>query len=247
MALEYGTFKHGGVTFPLGAGSDLLKDADPALYGLLDFFVAMLDRHIGTRFASVAVAAALKDQAGNVVASPVAGTLPYEPAPFLTGYQLQFPVLAAYRTEDDLSLEKTVQLSTRSTSRMQVDYILPPMDAAQAEAMWPFLKAVVSVLHNRLEQGFDPSYTPPFDGASAGDSIWQYTGIEETKMLRARYGAYQPTDGLFFPSVSIELAITELVGTPTDGFDDMTDVLTHLDLDDPEGTVSDVVETDTDL
>jgi hypothetical protein len=238
---EYGVFKHGGTEFPLVSATtnSLLQDADPFLYAALDYFAAMLQTHMGTRLVAQATAC------GAPITAAVASSIPFPPGPYMTGDQLKFPLLAAYRVDEEFQ-ERTATWTMNKTN-VEVCYILPPLDAAQAEAMWPSLNAAARIIDNRTEQGVDPAYTPPFTGATAGSRVWLYAGVERIMCKRGRFGSWEAADGLVFPSYVVNLEVWERTMTHSSAFDD----LTALNLDEDlvtagESNVADFVQVNVD-
>lgn len=199
---DYAQFRLGGVTFPLTASTSnsLLRDSDPALYYMLDFFAEMIRTHLGSRLAAQATVA------GLTISNAVAMRIPYDPAPYLLEEQLKFPLLAVYRKQSTFR----GNISRRHhDGEFEVAYILPPLSAAQAEQLLPILRSVGRVLDNRAEMGFDPTYTPP--GGSAGALVWStsYASLEAVQFLQERFGPYAGMGELVFPAWLGTLKATE--------------------------------------
>lgn len=199
---DFGSFKYGGTTYPLAASTanSLLLDADPALYYTLDYFQSVLNTYIGSRLAAeaakVPVAAQITLSVGQVI--------PYDPAPFLVQMQSGFPILAVYRVRDTLFEDRTIAWPHR-VGEWAVQYILPVLNAAQMEHLWPILKTLGDVLHDRIETMFDPSYL-------SGARPWVLAGLESIKLMSAEFGLYPAGEGLIFPTWKAKLEVKERVG-----------------------------------
>ena len=217
MALEYGAFKIGKVRYPLplaaDTGKSFLADADPAVYHLLEYYEAMITQHMGDRIEEAFSETSLAGM------SPVMGTCPYSPDYFMTQTQFKFPLLCVYRVRETLEEERTVSFSVMNVATFHVDYILPPLTAADMERLNPILASVVRILHNRSEQGFDPEYTPP--GGNEGDSVLAAGGIERLMWVNAAYGGWDRGEELPWQGVRCEVQVREILGQSADDFDDI--------------------------
>jgi hypothetical protein len=206
---DYQSFIHGGVQYPLptggtgigGPGASLLRDADSSSFYMLEFFKSVLETHLRGRFMAE-VASSGADQ----IASIVGETFPFNPEPFLVEHQFTWPLLAAYRKGSKFTYIGSRKLSV---DHFEVAYVLPPMQAGEAERLLPILKSVVNVLDSCTERGFDPSYTPSAPMGTAGDSAWVRAGVARAEVTSVSYGGYAPTDKLFFPAVLITLELEE--------------------------------------
>jgi hypothetical protein len=170
---NYGTFGVDSSVYPLVAtgANSLLLDADPCLYWLLDFAYSMLQVYAQPRWA-------IEIQRAGLTAYPNICSLrvPYSPFPFLqdTAGQsgLSFPLLSLNRVEGQ-SKELT-RVYQRTESTLEFNYVLPPFTAAQTQIAGPILNAVLSIIRDRFEYGFDPNY---MSGATIGslaqfDNLW---------------------------------------------------------------------------
>jgi hypothetical protein len=193
---DYSTFRRGAVTYPLTTSltNSALQDADPVLFYVLDFLSAMITTYVGPRFmATVGTSAALT----ALITKPVAYRIPYDPSPYLTDNQFKFPLFAAWRQKETFRGRTTTW--HMSETLVGLNYVLPPVNAAQAELLLPFLNAVSQVIDDRVENGFDPSYTPP--GGNAGDVVWADTGVEQVRMVEGSWGTFTQTNSdLVFPA-----------------------------------------------
>lgn len=238
--MDYSSFKWGATTYPLpasgsgigGAGASLLRDADAPLFYVLDYYASILNRHLSTRFLAEASAAGAQQ-----ISSIVAGVLPLDPTPFLTEQHIGFPLLAAYRKETRF---ENIGGRKHSVDELEVAYVLPPLQAGEAENLMPILKAVVSVLDNRTEQGMDPGYL-------SGAHVWRTAGVAGAEVKSAVYGAYAPPSEDVFPAVVLKLELKEVSDYAVTEFDSFAGGNLNIDLKDPsqETVVTDFVEVDT--
>lgn len=203
---DYATWSYGGVTLPLvspGTNS-LLQDADPAVYYTLDYFQSVINTYIGARL----VAEAAKSPAVSQITSAVSAVLPYDPAPYLTENQFKFPLLALYRSKGSFK-DHTIAWPHR-IAEMTLQYILPPLNAGQAERLLPALNAVATTIHERIENMFDPSY-------QSGLKVWQAAGIESIILQTETYGRWDLGQGLSFPTWTAKLQVAERVSFAAGG------------------------------
>lgn len=237
MVADYSSFKYGTTNYPLstGTGATLLRDADSALYFLIDYYAAVIARHIGPRLMAEAAS-------GNIdaIRVPVAETLPLNPEPFLTEGHIKFPLLAAYRKNvktQDIGGQK------HAVSELDVAYILPPLQYGEAERLMPILYSVYAVLDNRTEQGMDPLYTP--EGGAAGDNVWETAGVATVEVKNASFGSYAGIDGLPYPSVLLHVELKEKSDIDTSELDTFAGESFTIDVADPiQPTVSDFIQVD---
>ncbi len=227
--MDYQGFKHGSATFPLTtAGSNsLLRDADPFVFYALEYFASVLNTHLNTRFVAEAVTAGM-----TRITATVAETLPYHPGDYLTQSHVKFPLLGLYRTETKFDYAGARK---RSIDQLELVYVLPPVTAGEHERLYPILKAVASVIDNRCEQGFDPSYTPTTPTGTAGERVWTSTraGAERVDVLSVNYkGGFSVSPDVFMPAVVITLAATQgydIVATELGAFEGTNVHLDHHD------------------
>jgi len=199
---DYASWKYGGTTYPLvspGVNS-LLLDADPALYYALDFFQSVLTTYVGPRL----IAEAAKSPAVTQITQMVGQVVPYDPSPFLVQMQTGFPILAVYRVRDTLFEDRTIAWPHR-VGEWAIQYVLPVLNAAQMERIWPILKTIGDVIHDRTETMFDPSY-------AGGARPWALAGLESIKLMSAEFGRYEAGDNLFFPTWKAKIEVKERVG-----------------------------------
>lgn len=213
------SWKVGGVQFPLptSTANTLLHDADPALFYALDFCASMITTYAGARL--LAEAAAAGGQLASAIASPVATRIHYDPVKYLTEAQYILPLLAIFR-QSGVNRYYTVAKWQEDTTWTAV-FSLPPLTAGQSQRMMPILHAIPLLLANRIENGFDPTYTPP--GSTLGGKVWALAGVKSIKHTETSYGGFEGTGNLFFPAVSMTFHVEELnsppSGTPLLGID----------------------------
>lgn len=235
---DYGSFKYGNVQYPLpasgsglgGVGASLLRDADPALFYLLEFCESILRTHLESRFTYEATACGAQH-----IGSIVSETLPLDPVPFLTEQHIKPPLLAAYRKSG-----KPIWIGStkHSVDDIELVYVLPTLQAGEAERLLPILRAVAAVLDNRIEQGFDPAYTPTSPTGTAGESWWKRAGVVKAGVMGVSYGEYAGANGLFFPAVTMNIEMTERSDFALDTYDELDRVDADIDID----TVTEVVQ-----
>lgn len=191
---DYATFQVGGVSYPLTTtgSATLLRASDPILFFMLDYFASILETHIGQRFLMECTTA--KVDIDRVVAYKT----PIDPAPYLTSNQFKFPLLAIYRKNETYA-GKTVAFRNTITD-FAVEYILPPLTAAQSERLLPILPSVARVLDDRIQRGADPSYTPP--GGTVDGRVWSavFAGLQDITLVDGRFGSYPGAQDLDFPA-----------------------------------------------
>lgn len=192
---------------PISA-NEILQDADPVIYHLLSFYKAVIQLHTQDRWNVEVAAAGLPD----LINKTVGYSVPYDPVPFFQDTQFKFPLLAAYRQSEEYSERTTTQY--QSVAKVQVLYVLPPFTAAQYERMAPFVTHVSRTLTNRTEQGFDSNYS---DGYT---SIWKLAKLAKIKMKGCTYGNIPSETNSFYPTVILNLEVTEQVSTDTRNFQD---------------------------
>lgn len=199
--VDYSAFQVGGDLQPLptGGGNSLLRDADPALFFLLDYAAFVINTYPGPRLLQAATAAG-----ATKITAAVAQKYPLLPQPEMLENQFSFPLLCIGR-------QRTT--TRRKTAGWEDDrcifellYVLPPLNPGQAEQVLPIRKAIYDSLRKKVTQGYDPGYTPP--GGSLGQSPWGqgFAGLEAigfghelNEAESATYGFLEGTGNLLFP------------------------------------------------
>lgn len=237
MADDFTKFKHGGTLFPLASAitNGLLKDADPGLYYALDFFTTVIRTHLSTRLVAEAA-----DIGHTGITSAVMMAVPYSPEPFLTEEQLRFPLLAVYRKSDTFN-DRTLAWRL-STGEWGLDYVLPPLTAAQAERLLPALNAVRVILENRTDLGFDASW-------NASAKVWQgsYANFEKIDMASSAVQVWQIGDSLPFHALACTFTVRERQMPAAGAFETLTRVDGDVALSDSTASENIAqVQTDTD-
>lgn len=191
---DYGQFQIGKVTFPLTSSTtnSLLQDADPALYYALDYFVLMLQTHLGARFNAAVTNAGLPELDGYVVKY----ALPYDPTPELLSQQMTFPLFAIW--EESTKEEPKTLTWYHSVATWKAIYVLPALTGSQRELLNPFLKSVKNVIVDRTVQGHDPAYRNNL-------IVWDVdvSGIEKIRVTESRQAPFlvDPSTNLFLPTL----------------------------------------------
>jgi hypothetical protein len=227
MALpEWGSFQVSATQFPIATntGNSPLQDADPALFYALDFWAAMISVYVGPRLLAEATALGLTGgpnwqlQSGSQTV--VVAQYPYDVGPYLPEAQFTFPLLAAWRTKS--SSTKLTAGYFVDNNRFSVAYILPPITAAQAERLVPFLGAIAKTLRNRTDQAWDPNYTPPGgSGPQPGPFSQSFAYIDEIGFDGENaweHGAMPGAGNLFFPTLLMHGWILERDNPVPDSF-----------------------------
>ncbi len=236
---DYSGFLYGAASFPLTTagivGGTALREADPALYYLLEFYAFCIEKHVGPRMMAEVAAADITE-----ISKPVADTIPLNPAPFFLEDHLKFPLLSAYRKTTKF---EWIGSQKHKVDEIEVAYVLPPLEVGEAERMMPLLNAVVMTLDNRTEQGFDPDYTPTMPTGTAGEPYWQRAGLTYAGLKSATYGGFMPEESLYYPAVIMTVEVKERSAPRIDELELLGDVLVNVDVaDDDEPTVSNVVQ-----
>jgi hypothetical protein len=223
---DYNGIKMGGATFPLTSSTtnELLRDADPSIYYMLDFLKSMLNYHLSARIKAEATRAGIKN-----ISAAVAEAIPMDPGPFLTQEQLKFPLLAIYRVQD-VDTEHT-NFWVRADCDVNIHYAMPPITAGHMRIVGPILTAVRSIVLAYIEQGFHPSYTPP--GKAIGTSAWEASGLMSIGLKSSKFGWSQLSDKLFFPAWSGVVSLKEKSESTLTDFQNFAGTDLEIDLHDP--------------
>lgn len=226
-ALGRGTFQVGNVIFPLTntSGNDLIKDGDPLIYNLLQFYKSVINTYLGDRWLSAATAAGLTDAKNTLITKPIMQLVPYNPADFLEESQYKFPLLSAARTKETFK-EKT-RTWYEVSCQLQILYMLPPLTASQMYQLDTFRSLVRSVLLDRLELGYDPHY-------NNGELVFQTAGIEQIALVKSDYiGLENPKNiKTFFPSIMLTFDVKERRNQVVNSFPDLTGIDGEVDISD---------------
>lgn len=228
---EAQNFSYGGVDFPLtpSTANSLLRDADPAVYYALEFFAQVITTHLGPRLLAEATVAGASD-----ITSAVAESMPIDPEQFLTEEHLKFPLLTLHR---ESSTYKFITKRRVATHKLRLAYVLPPLRAAQAERLLPVLHAVGLLIDQKATQGLDPAYTPTAPVGTAGEFVWSATRacVAKVQVKESSIGAFQISNDLFFPAITMSLEMWDLTTEDTSQYQDYegadVDVNTRQDFD----------------
>lgn len=236
-APEYGTFKIGNTQYPLTASTSnsLLKDADVPLYYLLDFFGNELNFYAGDRWTAEMARAKL------TMPKIVGMKFPNNPFPYLQDTGIKFPLLAVYRVEGKFT-EKSISFA-RTTSNIEIAWVLPPLSMSQMEIAGPFLNSVKDILYNRSEYGFDPNYQHSFNyGEAAGFDWIQMT--DYTRMMIPHTTTNLPMEALV-----MKLSMRERDNKGIDNqFETLTGIDTEMDLvNDPNDNPPEILDNFVDM
>lgn len=208
---DYERFKLGGVEYPVAASPFVAARAklDPILEAALAFYKAMLETHLGDYFDAMMTDASMPDYVGKIVAEMVG----YDPTPYLQASQYKFPLMALYRTEEDVE-DHTVAWY-KAEQKWTLLYVLPTLTAAQANRVIHILKGVRAVIVDRTIQGYDPTY-------QSGVEVWKDSGVMQIGVSTARYGTIPDlATNLQFPALELSIECIERE-QKNPGLDDMS-------------------------
>lgn len=165
MSTDYTEFQVGGNQYPLPTTANTKAYADPTIRLLLDFCESVLNTYLGAFWASLQA----NQNTGITADMPLIATkLTYDPFAFFASSNYKFPLLAVFRNESTKT-EKTFTWYVWQ-SKIELNYILPPLSASQYNNMRDVFRAVRDVIADRLALRWDPSYQ---DG---------YTVIDDAKI-----------------------------------------------------------------
>ena len=198
------SFTHGAVKFPLptGTGQTLLRQVDPTIFFLTDFFEWAIRHYLGARLVEAAQNAGLVE-----ITDVVRATSAMDPVPYLLQVQARYPLLAVYRTDSEFA-DRTVT-RRQDTSTIMVAYVLPPMVASRAEQVAPITHAVHSTIDRMVTALGDPSYAPPGFPMGASIARADITGLSQLDTVRADFGTWPGGKELYFPAVVLTLSGVE--------------------------------------
>jgi hypothetical protein len=168
---DYDQAQVGNVVLPLTPvlSNPLLKDADPALAAVFDFFTWLVSHHIGPRWDAEVVALDRTDLVGRIVSI----TKSIDPTFYFQQEQDIPPILAMYRQTTQF-VERTRHYSQK-ISTWGFDWILPPLTPGEAERLLHLRNAVEDLFLERIDRGFDPNY-------QSGAQVFKNAGITGFKL-----------------------------------------------------------------
>lgn len=220
---DFGKFKVGNAIYPLTSSlsNSLLKDVNAPLYYALDYFVSMIQTHLGARWNAAVVAAGMPELDGYVIKY----ALPYDPTPELLSQQVQFPLFALWEKS---GREEPKTLSYYHTvGTWKAIYALPALTSGQKELLHPFLRAVKTVLADRTIQGHDPAYQNNL-------VVWDVnvSGIEKIRLTEFEFGnfPFDPSANIFLPTVMMTFDVLVRQDSDPTFFETLAGVDTSLEL-----------------
>ena len=214
----FSTFKVGGVQFPLVAdGYDLIVQADPAIYHILQYFKYCINYYLVDKWFEQVTKISLYGADGSIIGDPVAQLIPYSPGDYLSEVQYKFPFLSADRVRGKC-VGKTREWYEELTD-IELVYAMPPMTAEQMYQMNSFRHLIVKIIQDRISNGWDPGYR-------SGETIFRTAGIEEIALEDFKFvGIENPVDtNTFFPTIFMVLKIKERRNYVTDSFPPLTEI-----------------------
>lgn len=218
----FGTFGFADNVYPVtsSTANTSLQDIDGVVFQLLDFNAWAINFYLGARWAAECNRIGRPD-----LSQIVTQTLPYNPAPYLQESNFTFPLLALYRAGKGKASEWTIGWQ-RVDTPLELVWIMPPITAAEAEVLMPFQKAVIDVVLNRNERGFDPNYIRPWLSADDGYSVGASAGLDYLVPGSFEYMLLPGIQtNLVMPTIMVTLSLTERSmpiedqWTPFDGVD----------------------------
>ena len=190
--------KFGGVTYPLVLPADTLslgRTCDPFAQVFLEFYQAVINHYCASAFTTAM--AGQMGRAPDRLACLETTTNP--PELYLRSQAYDPPFLALYPVQDDPEAMHTLKWS-KTVSRYQLDYVLPPLDAETAERVLPILPAVrrllVQVTRKLGDKNFD-----------SGAEVMGLAGVMSAQFLSASYG-FLPKDEIeLFPALQMQMQV----------------------------------------
>ena len=205
-------FEVGAVIQPLdpALGLSMVQQVDPTIFFALDFWAWVIRNYPGQGLLLDALTkSGVRDANRQPLSDAVAQAYSDDPVPYLGSTYLRFPCLAVYRKETEYMKHSAGYYSDKT--KFDLIYILPALDAAQANNVLPILTAVEKAIRQKTVQSFDPGYTPP--GGNLGDSPWwiAYTAVQEIGFDRSARLKLEPTGGtnMVFPCLLMSGTVIE--------------------------------------
>ncbi len=177
-------FKHGGVVYPLttSLAKDLLEEADPALYHAMRGFVQVLKTYVEP--ALLVRARAIE---GLRLQKIDGATIDHEPTPFVLTDDLDFPLFALYRVEDEPA--RNVSAShVKSVSTWEWAFVLPPLTPRGIKLLHPILRSVAVVVERFALATCDASF-------ENGRTLRDLSGISKMSPGSTTWGGFELIEG----------------------------------------------------
>lgn len=194
-------FKLGKTLLPpiTGTNNSLLKDTDPVLYNLLEFYQLIIQR-LTSRWNQEVTLAGMEDKLSLICDQVVA----YPVDDLLNDNTFSFPLLVAYRVGGD---SKPITAGHYSTnSNIHVQWILPPLSFEQRQYLYPFLYAVYNALYDRTYYGYDSSI-------NNGKEYWKDAGLQDITVSSYKIGNMETSDSndkkTLFPTLLLNVNFHE--------------------------------------
>lgn len=196
---EDGYWSYSNIQAPLRAytGETTLKDLDPVLDAMIDFYKKVIYQAAGARW-DTECADVRPDLVGHIVWQ----TLPYDALPLAKENQFRFPLLMVYPVEE--TFEDTTFTYDHIRGKFDVVYVMPPLEVEAAERLLPFLRFIVKALVSRTREGFDSNI-------DLGKTFWTDCRLEEISFISSSYGkaALTADANMFFPTVQMRVEVVE--------------------------------------
>lgn len=197
MSTDYTEFQVAQNQYPLPSTANTKLYADPTIRVLLDFSSAMIEQYLGTFWTSLKA-----NSNTGLTTEPVIGSkVTYDPFAFWQSANYKFPLLAVFRNGSTKSQKTTIWYIW--DSKVELNFVLPPLSASQYNNMRDYLRAVRDVVADRLNTRWDPSYQ---DGYTVIDDA--NIGALEVVSETVEY-LPNPQNDLTFPVLRLEIEMQE--------------------------------------
>lgn len=148
---------------------------------------------------------------GNVIFNPLNTTL-------LQSTDIQYPIVCLYREKEQYHQQTSYRIGTISDFVLQ--YVLPPLDQEQYDALYPFLSYLSKTFLNCFFNGTDRFYT-------AHCNVLRDAGLAWCKLIGATYPSIAITaltGQQFFPNVVIRFQAFEMREPVDSNYEPFTDI-----------------------
>jgi len=241
----------GDVDYPVDStdvtDQQLFSALDPGLDKLLAYFSAYINVELGGAAASVTAGSVWSvARTGTVLSGvqPVASTMWEDPRrSALRERELTFPILALYRTTSTIE-EFTLQLVSE-TQTWGLDYILGPLDTADARRLLPARTAVKKLIAQAIRNRSHPEYESGALQFGAGKGGFNTIAITSAAEDLADFG--EQNQGMEFRGASMVLVTTELDSDADDAYPPLEGASITIGVGGSEGIQPEVIRVRTEV